>query len=149
MEATLNALGGLLLKAIPTFLLVIVLHFYLKRMFFRPLARVLQERYEATEGARKLAQDSLEKASAKAAEYEQALRAARSEIYREQEDARQRRLQEQAEAIQRARKNAEAMINDAKAKLDTELVIAKQVLERQSDALAEQIARNILYRRAS
>ena len=52
MEATLHALSGILLRAIPTFLIVVFLHFYLKYMFFKPLGKVLQARYEATEGAR-------------------------------------------------------------------------------------------------
>ena len=55
MDATLHALGEILLKAVPTVLLVVVLHFYLKYVFFRPLKKVLAERYDATEGARKLA----------------------------------------------------------------------------------------------
>ena len=65
----LHALGGILLRAVPTFLLVVLLHFYLKSMFFKPLAKVLQARYEATEGARKLAEQSLEQAAAKTAKY--------------------------------------------------------------------------------
>ena len=54
MDATLHALGEILLKAVPTVLLVVVLHFYLKYVFFKPLKKVLEERYNATEGARKL-----------------------------------------------------------------------------------------------
>ena len=83
MEATLNALGQILLKAMPTFVLVFLLYFYLKRMFFRPLEGVLRKRYEATEGARKLADESLAKAAAKAEEFEAAMRAARGEVYQE------------------------------------------------------------------
>src|ERR1700742_6200 len=85
MEDTFRALGEILLKAVPTFLLVIFLHFYLKKMFFKPLERVLRQRFEATEGARKLAEQALERASARTAEYEAAIRAAKSEIYQGQE----------------------------------------------------------------
>src|SRR5919107_6148748 len=96
MEATLNALGQILLQAIPTFVLVLLLHQYLKAVFFKPLTRVLAERSEATEGARKKAAESLERAAAKAAAYEESLRAARNEIYKEQEEVRRRWLEEQA-----------------------------------------------------
>ena len=41
MDALLNSLSGLLLGAIPTFVLLILLHFYLKGMFFAPLDLVL------------------------------------------------------------------------------------------------------------
>ncbi len=73
MEQTLHALGEILLKAVPTFVLVLLLYTYLSRMFFRPLEKVLQKRYEVTEGARKLADESLAKAAAKTEEYEAAI----------------------------------------------------------------------------
>lgn len=149
MEATLHALGSLLLKAVPTFILVVLVHFYLKRVFFGPLARVLQARYEATEGARKLAEESLAKTSEKAAEYEAALQAARGEIYREQEEARQRWRQQRAEAVEQARKSAEALVSDAKEKLRAELAAARQALELESDSLANRIVETILRRRAA
>ena len=78
MEATLHALGGILLRAVPTFLLVLLLNFYLKSAFFKPLQKIFDERYRVTEGARKLAEQSMERAAAKAAEYEAAMRAARA-----------------------------------------------------------------------
>src|SRR5690348_10440863 len=84
MDEILHQLAELLLKAIPTFVLVVLLHFYLKFVFFKPLAKVLQQRYEATEGARKAAEQSMERAAAKTKEYEAAMRAARSEIYHSQ-----------------------------------------------------------------
>src|ERR1039458_1001973 len=84
MDTMLHDLGQLLLRAVPTFLLVVVLDFYLKYMFFKPLEKVLQQRYDATEGARKLAEEALELAAAKTAQYEAALRAARSEVRSEE-----------------------------------------------------------------
>src|SRR5690349_20180209 len=90
MEATLHALAGILLRAIPTFLLVILLHFFLKYSFFRPLDRTLKARYDATEGARKGAEEMIGKAAARTAEYEAAMRAARGEIYQAQEQLHQK-----------------------------------------------------------
>ena len=48
MEATLHSLGEIVLRGLPTFLLLVLLHFYLKRTFFAPLDKVLAARYEAT-----------------------------------------------------------------------------------------------------
>ena len=76
MEETLRALGEILLKAVPTFVLVFLLYLYLSRMFFRPLEAVLQKRYAATEGARKLADESLAKAAAKTSNTHKAARKA-------------------------------------------------------------------------
>jgi len=146
MEATLHALVGILLRAIPTFLVLFFLHFYLKYMFFKPLDKVLQARYEATEGTRNRAAENLEKAAARAADYEAALRAARSEIYKTQEQL-YRRLQEQRAAqLQTAREQADAAIRDAKAQLAAEMERAKTDLAADSDALAHQIAATILNR---
>jgi F-type H+-transporting ATPase subunit b len=149
MEAILQQLGQLLLKALPTFLLVILLQYYLKAVFFKPLDKVLQRRYEATEGARKLAEESLQHASAKAAEYEAAMRAARVEVYQAQEKLH-KELQE-AEAVQllEARKRAEAAVEAARQQLARDVETAKASLAAQSDMLAGQIAETILRRSAA
>src|SRR6202047_4169855 len=93
MEETLRQLGGILLRAVPTFILVVLLLLFLKFIFSKPPERVLRQRYEATEGARKLAEEGIARASQKAAEYEAALRAARAETYKEMEQLH-RKLQE-------------------------------------------------------
>src|SRR5687767_11098927 len=125
MEATLNALGQILLQAIPTFVLVLLLHQYLKAVFFKPLARVLAERSEATEGARKKAAESLERAAAKAAAYEESLRSARNDIYREHEEVRRKWLNEQTAQILTARTQADVAVKQAKAQLAAEAESAK------------------------
>ena len=149
MEETLRALGEILLKAVPTFVLVFLLYLYLSRMFFRPLEEVLQKRYEATEGARKLADESLAKAAAKTAEYEAAIRAARGEVYNELGQLRRQLQTDHAASIEKARHEAEAQISAAKAALQQEVLRLKQQLAGESDALATQIAESILGRRAA
>ena len=144
MDATLQALGGILLKAVPTFLLVVLLHFYLKGVFFNPLRKVLRQRYDATEGARKLAAESLERAAAKTAQYEAAMRAARTEIYQAQEQAHQRLQESEMTELTAARRHAEAAVQEAKAQLAGDVEAAKAALARDSDLLANQIADSIL-----
>lgn len=146
MDATLHALGEILLNAIPTFLLVVVLHFYLKYVFFKPLGRVLQQRYEATEGARKRAEESLEKAAAKAKEYEEALRVARAEIYQRQEQFHKELQEGRAGEVQAARRQAEATIEEAREGLAADLAQAKASLAGESEMLADRIAETILNR---
>jgi len=144
MDATLNALGGILLKAIPTLLLVLLIHFYLKRMFFRPLEKVLHQRYEAGEGTRLAAQASLEAAGKKAAEYEAALRQARGEIYKEQESQRRRWRDEQAARVQQARADADAAVKKAREALAGEVSACRQALAAQANALAGDIVRIVI-----
>ena len=149
MEATLHALGGILLKAVPTFLLIVLLHFYLKGIFFKPLQKVLRQRYEATEGARKLAAESLERAAAKTAEYQAAMRAARGEIYQAQERLHQRLQDGELAELTAARRRAEAAVDEAKAQLSIDVEAAKAGLARDSERLADQIAESILRRNAA
>src|ERR1700679_1378160 len=86
MTQTLHDLGGIVLNGLPTFFLVIILAFFVKFLYLRPLERVLAERFQLTEGARKAAEESLKNADTKIAEYQGALNRARSEIYQEQAD---------------------------------------------------------------
>ena len=99
MEATLHALGEILVQALPTFFLVLLLFIYLRSMFFKPLERVLAERREATEGARKKAAEALDRAQAKAAAYEEKIRAARNDLYREQEEIRRKWRDDQSAQV--------------------------------------------------
>ena len=145
----LHALGGILLRAVPTFLLVIILHFYLKSIFFNPLAKVLKQRFDATEGARLSAKHSIEQAAEKTARYEAQVRAVKADIYQAQ-DALQKQLQErEAAAIAEARKTAEAAVSLAKTQLEADVVAAKAGLAADSDSLANQIAEIILRRNAA
>ena len=141
---TLHALSGILLNAIPTFLLVVFLHFFLKAVFFKPLEKTLHERYEATAGARQRAEDALAHAAARAAEYEAAMRAARAEVYQAQEQLHKRLEEREAAELHAARARAEETIHRAKEGLEAEAAAARQGLAAQSDALAEQIAESIL-----
>ena len=149
MDETLRQLGGILLRAIPTFVLVILLHFYLKFVFFKPLAKILKERYDATEGARKQAEASLAKADQKAAEYEAALKAARAETYKELEQLRRNLQEDRAARLRESRSRAEAAATQAKAALRAEVEDLKKGLEAESDALASRIADRILRGKAA
>jgi F-type H+-transporting ATPase subunit b len=148
MESVLASLGALLVRALPTFLLVLLLHFYLKAMFYKPLDRVLGERDAATSGLKKLAEEALAGADRKAAGYEEALRAARSEIYREQEAMRRRFRNDQAAAVAAGRRAAENRVAEARAAISREKEAQQAALAAHSDGLAERIAAAILLGRS-
>ena len=149
MDTMLHDLGQLLLRAVPTFLLVFALDFYLNYMFFKPLEKVLQQRYDATEGARKLAAEALELAAAKTAQYEAALRAARSEVYQAQEQAHRQLAEHQAGELLATRQRTEQIVRDAQRQLAEDAEVLKPELAAGSDALANQIADSILRGRAA
>jgi F-type H+-transporting ATPase subunit b len=104
----------------------------------------LQQRYDATEGARKLAEQSLQDASAKTAQYEAALRTARSEIYQSHEQLHKQLQERETAELNAARQQSEAAIQQARAALAADVEAAKLGLAKDSDALANQIAEAIL-----
>jgi F-type H+-transporting ATPase subunit b len=149
MDSMVSAVGEIVLNAVPTLFLLILLHFYLKKVLFQPLEEAVEARRAATEGVRKLAAQSLENAERKAAEYEEALRHTRNELYKEQEAARQAWRSRQAEAIAEMRKRSEAMVFEARAQIAAEAEAARDALRAEGESLAEQIVASFLGRRAN
>jgi len=146
---TLNALGGLLLKAVPTIVLLVIVHLYLKWMFFRPMREVLEKRREATEGARASAEAMLKIAAEKAATLDAALRKAQEEIYQQQDGTRRSWIADQASRLEEARRESRELIHKAKLDLEAEAGEAKRSLAATAAGLAEEIAQSLLGRKAS
>jgi F-type H+-transporting ATPase subunit b len=146
MESTLHDLGQLLLKAIPTLFLLLVVHFYLKRMFFRPMADVLAKRRAATEGLRETAEVMRAKAAEQTKAIEDQLRQAREATYGEQEEARRGWIGDQGAQLEEARQQARELIQKAKHDLDDEAAVAKNQLAETAGTLADQIANALLER---
>src|SRR5580698_2036308 len=147
MEQTLQALGGLMQKAVPTILILILLFWYFRAMLFNPLGRILKEREELTEGARRAAEKSLKLAEAKQQEFEQKFAAARAEVYKFQEDTRRKWLEEQAGQIAEVKTRSEAAVRKAKDEIAAEAVQARGNLTESSAGLAQEIVAMILDRR--
>ena len=148
MEQTLHALGGILLKSIPTVVLLVFLHVYFKSMLFGPLKRILKQREELTAGTRHAAEKSLKDAERKIQEYEAKMRAARAEVYREQEDTRKQWLADQASQVEGARERTGQTVQQSKEQLTDEVAAARLTLADSAGVLADQIATTVLARRA-
>ena len=146
---TLHALAEILLKSTVTIVLLIILHFYLKAVLFGPLDRVMQKRRELTEGARKLAEDSLAAATRKADEYEAKLRDARAAVYKQQEEIRKRWLDEQAQQAAEARTRSESTVKMAREAIAQDAAEARKSLQDTSAAVADRIVATVLGKRAA
>ena len=144
MEQVVQALAGLLLRAAPTFVLVVLLYIFLKKVFFNPLEQVLHQRHQATEGAMQAARERLELASRKSAEYQQALKEARAEIYRALEREHQQTVEECAQQVRRARTQADDQVRMAREELRAEVERAKVLLAEESGARADSITEAVL-----
>jgi F0F1-type ATP synthase membrane subunit b/b' len=149
MEATLQQLAALLLKAVPTIIFFALLTFYLKHVFFKPLARILDERKKATEGVRELAQQAFATADEKASEFQRALQLARAEMEQEHDALRRRWTDEQVGTIQKARAEADQRILEAKHQIGDEVQRAQAELNATVEALSDRIMSSVLRRRAA
>jgi F-type H+-transporting ATPase subunit b len=149
MDKTIHDLGGIVLNALPTFFLVLILAACVKYLYLKPLEKVLAERYQLTEGARKAAEESLRSAGSQIAEYENSLAEARAAINDEQAEFLRRIREEQAGHIGMVRTESEQRIATAKLAIAEEARAATEGLEAQSDALAAQIADAVLSRRVA
>jgi F0F1-type ATP synthase membrane subunit b/b' len=149
MDKTLHDLGGIVLQGLPTFFLVLVLAFFVRFLYLKPLDKVLEERFRLTEGARKAAEESLKNADSKIAEYQNALSRARAEIYQEQAEFLRKLHAEQAAQTQAVRGESDRRTAEIKLALAKEADIARENLETQSEILAGQIADAILRGKAA
>jgi F-type H+-transporting ATPase subunit b len=144
MEQMLQSAGALLIQALPTFFVVVLLHWYLKTTLFQPLEKVLAQRHSETQGAREKSAAALQAAEAKVAEYDARLRAARTEIYQEQEAWRRQLLDEQTAAVAKAREESQLQIAAAKQDIAAQIDSARDTLNREAESLADQIVSGIL-----
>jgi F-type H+-transporting ATPase subunit b len=149
MDSTLHALGGILLNGLPTFFLIIILNFYLKAVFFKPLEAILARRTELTEGARQAAAASLAAADARIAEHHSAIQSARAKLFEEQEKQNRRFEAEQSAALLKAHAEADDTVRKAKAGINADVEAATRDLAATSDQLAEQIAASLLKGKAA
>ena len=89
----------------------------------------MQKRRELTEGARKIAEDSLAAATRKADEYEAKLRDARAVVYKQQEEIRKRWLDEQAQQVAEARTRSESTVKAAREAIALDVAAARKTLQ--------------------
>ena len=140
----LHQLGNLFLEAVPTVVIVLLFYFFLRWAFFTPLQKAMAERSALIEGARAAAAKAELEAKQELDAYGDALRKARAEIFAEQEAARQIVLDERAQLLKAMRSREQDEVRKAKAQIDAEVAAARADIERQTPALAGDIARAIL-----
>ncbi len=144
MTETLHQLGGLLLGAVPTVILLALLFGLYSVILHNPLAKVLAQRHGQTEGAVEQARADVAQAEAKTAEYEQRIREARLAVFKSQEARRQQALQARASAVAEARSQAQRQVKEARAVLDQEKVAAQDGLQQEVSKLATSIIESVL-----
>lgn len=136
--------GELLLSSIPTMICLLVVWGAYRSLVHSKLLKVLAERHTRTQGAIQQAQAAIASAEARTAEYEQKLREARAQVYATQESYRNKVMAKRAAALDEARRQANDMVKNARASVEQEVVTAKAGLQKQAEALSDQIIQSIL-----
>ncbi len=144
MEQLFHQLGDIIVRAVPAFILFVLLHIYLKKVLFMPLEKVLEERREKTQGAVEAAEAIVREAAGNMDAYEQALSTSRADIYKEQETARRQFAAQQAEAVGQAKARVNEQVSAARASLEAEVADARAGLAAEADRLADRIAAAVL-----
>jgi F-type H+-transporting ATPase subunit b len=139
-----SKIGQAFVQAIPTVVFVGLLVFILRRIFFRPLGEVLQEREQQGKGGLERARERTALAESKAAEYEAVWQKARRELYAVREQERRAPHAAREEVIRQARAQSEATVKEAQASLAREAELVRADLSRNSAALATQIVDTIM-----
>jgi F-type H+-transporting ATPase subunit b len=144
MDEILGQLGELLLGSVPTVIFLLLVYVLYTVLVHKPLAKVLEERHNRTEGAIERARADIAAAEARTAEYEQRLREARVALFRQQEARRQAALQVRDSVLKEAHSRAQAEIEQARAGIEEQKQAAKSGLQEESVRLAEQIVSTVL-----
>lgn len=144
MNQTLHQLGQLLFDSIPTIIIFVLMHFYLKRVLYRPLQRVLKAREERIGGKLAAAQAVMTTAEQKLAGYEEALRQRRVENYRHIDAQRQLALEAGRTLLAEARQQSAEALAAARQRLAAENAQAKRELQGSVETLSGQILEQVL-----
>jgi F-type H+-transporting ATPase subunit b len=144
MEQIFISLREIIVLAIPAFVLVLLLHFYLKRVLFQPMEQVMEERRRRTEGALAGSEDAVRTAEERLHEYEHKLNAARAAIYEETEATRKQMADQQSAALAEARTAASGRVAEARAVIAAEAAEARTSLAAEAERIAARMADRIL-----
>jgi len=127
-----------------TVLYVIILYVFLNQFFFRPVLRILSTRRELTEGRLEESRRRLEMVERKTADYEHAMRSARSDAYHQQEIERERALADKSSLVLKAKAESDKAVQEGRARLKAEAEAARAKMAADVDNLAKKLATTIL-----
>jgi len=132
------------LSLLVTILYIVILYVVMDRLFFKPITRIKHDRRQLIEGRQESAQARIADVDRKAAEYEQALKSARTEAYRTQEARREEALAVRTQLVGQARAETEKQIREARTRLMSEADTAKEKLDGEVNGLVQELTASLL-----
>lgn len=125
---------------------VILLAVVLDRVLFKPLLRVMRERADAVSSAISLAESATAKAQSATAEFDAKVTAARADLYKQMDERRKAAEGYRTELMAKTKTEVDAQLADAKAQLQAQADSARATLDKDAEALGQQIAAKVLGR---
>ena len=144
MDEILNQLGALVLGSVPTIILFIVLVAAYTVLVHKPLHRVLAERRARTTGAVANASAAIAAADANTRKYEDALRAARTQVYEAREQRMKHWAAEREAVVAAAKEAAQAHVKTARAEIEASASAARAQVQAGAAQLSAQILKAVL-----
>jgi F-type H+-transporting ATPase subunit b len=144
MEEILKQVEGYLVGAVPTMLLFTLLVVAYQFLVQGPLTATLKERRARTTGALEDAHKAIERAEARATEYANKLRQARTEVYGAREQRAKQWTAERDAALNVARNAAGQKVAEARTDIEAEAAQARRSIEAAAGELARQVTRAVL-----
>lgn len=142
-EGKLLSIDGSFLVVFFLFLILIVI---LNRVVFKPVLAVLAERERLTTGAVREAVGKIEALRSEAERFEQAMRNARAESYRELERMRKDALAGRSRQMETVKGEIASGVAAKKAEIESQLADAKTRLKSEAFDLAQQVSSTLLQR---
>ena len=129
-------------------IMVIFLLNYLvvRKFFFEPINRVLEEREVETRGAEKVYDEALARFNEATAQMESQLHAAKRDAAQLREKFRGEAATHRQQVVERTSAEGKAIVAEADQKLDREVDEARESIKRDSESLARLAAERILGR---
>jgi F-type H+-transporting ATPase subunit b len=127
-------------------MVIVIMVALLNVTLLRPLNRVLESRDKRTKGSLREAQQILRNANEKLSKYEQRMREARAEGYMLLEENRTAASREREQEVARVKSEVTRSLNEQRERLRLDAEKMKAALEKDAQAIALAIGRQILHR---
>ncbi len=139
------SLDGSVIAAIIIFILLI---FTLNQLLFKPIIKIQAERETRTTGLMARMKEKMDNQSGLFNAYQSAIKNARMEGYRRQDELRAEAMKKKAEMLARTRKEAEELMQNSRNSIQSQVEDAKKQLFLESREMARKITTTILERSA-
>lgn len=127
-----------------TFFIIWILVFILSRIFFRPMTKIIQDRDAQIQGDKASSQNDLDARERSLEKIDRTLKSARQAAEKRREEIEGEAFKEKNRLIAEVSAASRRQIEQAKAKLNEDLVRLKKELSGEAESLAERIEKRLL-----